>query len=299
MIQQIKYFIAVVDAHSFTKAAADCHISQSAISQQIKELENNLGTPLLTRVGRSFELTPAGTYFYSHGPAVLQAVQQLQQGTIQAANLEAAVLHVGYIQNFGSAQFLQAVAEFSQRYPQVKLKISNGTHEQLYDLLRTDQIDVIFSDQRRALSENYNNEPLITTHLSVAVAKQALPEITETVTLKTLADLPCILVVSPQQQANEMTYYREILGVTSEFRIVGSNDEAEMLVASNQGFWLRNDQNQNKIDQSVSRILRLVQHKRPVVQHYYAFWKQDNSGYYIESFALILKAQFEKLIPAQ
>ena len=49
MFQQIKYFIAVVDQHSFTKAAEECNISQSAISQQIKELENTLGVELLKR----------------------------------------------------------------------------------------------------------------------------------------------------------------------------------------------------------------------------------------------------------
>lgn len=55
----MQYFIDVVDAHSFTQAAADDNISQSAISQQIKELENNLGVLLLKRQGRSFEITPA------------------------------------------------------------------------------------------------------------------------------------------------------------------------------------------------------------------------------------------------
>lgn len=60
----MRYFIAVVEEHNFTRAADNCHISQSAISQQIKELENTVGTPLLDRKGRSFELTPAGQFFY-------------------------------------------------------------------------------------------------------------------------------------------------------------------------------------------------------------------------------------------
>lgn len=63
MFQQMKYFIAVVEEHNFTRAASKCHISQSAISQQIKELEEKVGTSLVKRVGRSFTLTPAGQYF--------------------------------------------------------------------------------------------------------------------------------------------------------------------------------------------------------------------------------------------
>ncbi|WP_229564607.1 LysR family transcriptional regulator [Pediococcus pentosaceus] len=77
MFQQMQYFIDVVDAHSFTQAAADDNISQSAISQQIKELENNLGVLLLKRQGRSFEITPAGQYFYQHSRDVLGQVKKL------------------------------------------------------------------------------------------------------------------------------------------------------------------------------------------------------------------------------
>ena len=60
MLQQIKYFQAVVQNNSFSEAAEECHISQSAISQQIKALEQALGFPLLERKNRRFSLTPAG-----------------------------------------------------------------------------------------------------------------------------------------------------------------------------------------------------------------------------------------------
>ena len=64
MFRQIKYFQAVVRYHSFSEAAEACHISQSAISQQIQALERELGFLLLERKNRSFELTPAGEFFY-------------------------------------------------------------------------------------------------------------------------------------------------------------------------------------------------------------------------------------------
>lgn len=73
----MQYFIAVVKNHSFTKAAFECNISQSAISQQVKELENSLGVKLLNRKGRSFEVTEAGRFFYTHSQDVLQEVDRL------------------------------------------------------------------------------------------------------------------------------------------------------------------------------------------------------------------------------
>ena len=63
LLKQMKYFITVVDLHSFTEAAEQCFISQSAISQQIKALEKELGVRLFERSKRQFSLTAAGEYF--------------------------------------------------------------------------------------------------------------------------------------------------------------------------------------------------------------------------------------------
>ncbi|MCH5352170.1 MAG: LysR family transcriptional regulator, partial [Acutalibacter sp.] len=64
MLNQVRYFQAVVRLGSFTEAAEECNISQSAISQQIKALEQELGVQLLERSKRKFTLTPAGEHFY-------------------------------------------------------------------------------------------------------------------------------------------------------------------------------------------------------------------------------------------
>lgn len=86
MYQQMQYFLAVVDQHSFTRAAEQCHISQSAISQQIKELENTVGTQLLARHGRSLDLTPAGHYFYQHAQKIVTEINQLLTNTKRLSN---------------------------------------------------------------------------------------------------------------------------------------------------------------------------------------------------------------------
>ena len=64
MLRQIRYFISVVKNNSFSEAAEECHISQSAVSQQIKLLEEELSVKLFDRKNRKFTLTPAGEYFY-------------------------------------------------------------------------------------------------------------------------------------------------------------------------------------------------------------------------------------------
>ena len=81
LFRQMKYFTAVVDCGSFTEAAEHCYISQSAISQQIRALEKDMGVELIYRENRRFSLTSAGEYFYdqSKGMHVLQPLRAVPE----------------------------------------------------------------------------------------------------------------------------------------------------------------------------------------------------------------------------
>ena len=72
LLKQLEYFVSVVENNSFTQAANEQYISQSAISQQIKALETGLGVELIAREKRSFHLTPAGQYLYRTGKKLLE-----------------------------------------------------------------------------------------------------------------------------------------------------------------------------------------------------------------------------------
>lgn len=78
MLRQIRYFQAVVRNNSFTEAAEECHISQSAVSQQIQALERELGFALLERKNRKFALTPAGEYFYRKSLVLLADYERIR-----------------------------------------------------------------------------------------------------------------------------------------------------------------------------------------------------------------------------
>lgn len=82
LLRQIKYFVTVVDTGSFTEAAEECFISQSAISQQILSLEKELGVQLLVRSMRRFTLTEPGKYLYSHGKKLLGETEKLKNGNV-------------------------------------------------------------------------------------------------------------------------------------------------------------------------------------------------------------------------
>lgn len=95
MLRQLKYFITVVECNSFTGAANQCFISQSAISQQITALEEDLGVTLLKREKRKFTLTPAGEHFYQHGKCLLERADKLRRETVRIGQDREIQLRVG------------------------------------------------------------------------------------------------------------------------------------------------------------------------------------------------------------
>jgi hypothetical protein len=91
---------------------------------------------------------------------------------------------------------------------------------------------------------------------------------------------------------SERTYYREILGIASPFKVVKSFGEAQMLAAAGQGYYICNRRTAKQIDPTINKTLQLFNHQNRLVEKYYTYWKKNNSGYYIESFSQMLKDMF-------
>lgn len=297
MFNQIQYFISVVKNHNFTKAAEECHISQPAISQQIKELESSLGVALLDRKGRGFKVTPAGQYFYQHGQDIIKNLDNLvaQTKEIGTQEREPYILRLGYLRNLGTNEFLNAVSIFSKEYPNIQVRVTSSSHEKLYDLLRTDQVDFVFNDLRRAPSNSYVNVFLTKSFFQVIISNNKFSKHKKTVTSDELKDIACILIVGPDEEAAEEDYFRDILGIRSSFITAQTYDEAIVMAASGQGYLLVNDRiSKVLIHNDALQTFTLLNDGKEMIQNYYAFWKANNSGFYIETFADILKEQFEK-----
>lgn len=100
MLKQLKYFQSVVRLGSFSAAAEENFISQSAISQQVQSLERELGFALLVRKNRSFSLTPAGEYFYRKSLLLTAACDRMCAEAAKIAKGEAANLKIGYLRTY-------------------------------------------------------------------------------------------------------------------------------------------------------------------------------------------------------
>ncbi len=293
LLRQIQYFQKVVECKSFTEAADACHISQSAISQQIKALEDELGFMLLIRKGRSFELTPAGKYFYEKSLDISKQLDKLCTETKKIAMNEGAVLRLGYLKNYGGHEFRYAVAEFAKKYPKVDIQLSAGTHEELYEMLVSEQADLVMNDQRRAFSNLYNNLVLVEQKGFVEVPEGSFYASLDKITVEELEGKTCILVTSPGQEETDKEFYRDILGFHGEYIYAYNLEEGRMQVLAGKGYLPIEGYFNHAMSKMIKRI-PLYRKDKQVYRRYCAFWKEDNSGYYIEEFADILKKQFEE-----
>ena len=292
LLRQIEYFQAVIECGNFYLAAEECHVSQSAISQQINKLESELGIKLLDRHNRTFSLTPAGEHFYRKSLVITGDLKQLIRETKRIGDNNNYALKIGYYKGYHGNELSEAVALFSEKYPTVDVQITVGSHEELYHAMENGSIDLALSDQRRAFSDAYNNEILAESRIYIELSSKNPLSKLQSIDVKDLKNSSCILVINQSGQKEEQEYYESIIGLKGDFLFADSIQEARLKIITGLGympvdvigeqFWF---------DTAVCRI-PLIRNNQPVRKIYCAFWKKDNSGYYIEDFAEMLKSEF-------
>lgn len=293
-LEKIRYFQKVVETGSFSEAAEQCHISQSAVSQHIKSLEEDLGAELLKRHNRRFSLTPAGTFFYRRSLTFLDDYRRLCDETKRLADGEDVHLRIGYLKCYDGLEFQSAIAVFSQRYPNVRIQVLYGNHEDLVDALVNERVDMVLNDQRRAYSDEYVNFELLRSRCYIEIASHHPLAAKEYFDVGDARKVPCILISTPGQQENERSYYRDIIGFRGEFLFANTLAEARVMVVSLAGFLPLESTGTIPPVTGAIRHLPLLRKGEPILRTYGAFWKKDNSGFYVEEFAEILRSEFSK-----
>lgn len=292
LLRQIEYFQAVIENGNFYEAAEQCHVSQSAISQQIKKLEEELNVKLLERHNRTFSLTPAGEHFYRKSLVITGDIGQMIRETKRIAANDGKQLKIGYYKGYNGNELSEAISLFSEKHPTIDVQITVGSHEELYHAMESGTVDLALNDQRRAFSDTYNNIILAESTLYVEVsAKNPLSKL-PCLEVTDLKNTPCILVINQAGQKEEQEYYETIIGLHGEFLFADTIQEARLKIVTGQGYMpVDVIGEQTWFDTTVCRI-PLVRGGEPVRKTYCAFWKKMSSDEYRKDFADILKACF-------
>ncbi|MDB5899464.1 MAG: hypothetical protein JWP41_3066 [Ramlibacter sp.] len=140
-LRQLRYFIEVAEALSFTKAARKLHISQPPISRQIARLEQEVGTPLFTRDKQSVAMTQAGRAFYEHAKHTITSSQHAVTSARRAAEGHVGRLSLGF-GGLTAYWWPQVVAEFRAESPSVELVLHPFQLAYQLSALLEDKIDI-------------------------------------------------------------------------------------------------------------------------------------------------------------
>ena len=292
LLRQIEYFQAVVENNSFTAAAEQCNISQSAISQQIQALEAELGVKLLERVKRRFTLTPAGELFYKRSVLITADLEQLRRDTLRVGRAGARELNVGVLLSYSGEEFNHAIAAFTELHPEIDLHVTVGNHEDLFDGLRLNKLDLVLNDQRRAFSDEYVNLILSESKCYVEIAAHNPLSRLDGIDIADLKNIPCILIASPEQQENEQSYYRDIVGFRGEFLFAETAQEARVLVVSNKGILPVELSGSEQVFGSAIKRVPLLRGDSQIIRNLCAFRKRENHGQAVVEFERLLVQEF-------
>ena len=147
-LRQIRYFVAVAEARSFTKAAEKLHIAQPPLSRQIQQLEDELGVQLLRRDSRPLQVTEAGRVLYEQALQVLHRVEQMKQATIQVGRGEGRRLSIGFVASTLYGELPMLTQKLREAYPDVDVQLLELTTMQQIAALKSGRIDIGFGRLR-------------------------------------------------------------------------------------------------------------------------------------------------------
>ena len=146
----LRAFVTVKEAGGFTRAAQRLHLTQSAVSHQIRRLEEQVGRPLLCRSTRSLTLTEDGNDFLRYAEQILASLDALNQRFRPSA--VAGIVRFGVPETFMGERLLSLLSRFARDFPAVRLDVSVNTYPDLRAMIDGDQLDlaVVLSTSKKS-----------------------------------------------------------------------------------------------------------------------------------------------------
>lgn len=170
-LRQIRYFLKVAELLNFSEASKELFITQSTLSQQIRQLENEFDTILFERNSHEVSLTEAGQQFMRYARKVIIDVDDCTQKMDDLKNMLTGELNIGVTFTF-SPLLTETVLEFMKLYPHVRLNVFYKTMSELMDMLQRREVDFVLAFKPTDRNDKIESHVLFNNHLSVVVSEQ-------------------------------------------------------------------------------------------------------------------------------
>ncbi|WP_109829731.1 LysR family transcriptional regulator [Reichenbachiella versicolor] len=202
-IRHIQYFLTLAEELHFRRAAEKLFIAQPALTRQIKDLEEELGTVLFSRDKRKVSLTESGKFLQKEGYQLLQKVESIKSSIAEMGTTLSGVVNIGCI---GSAMVdivPNLISEIEDQFPKVKTNIVETTSQNLLNQLHDGQIDVIIGRPHKEMPF-INSETIFTDSTVLVKASNSKWDIKKGASISDLNHVPFILY--PRSAG---TYFRD------------------------------------------------------------------------------------------
>lgn len=207
-LRQLKYFLKAKELLNFTEAATALNISQSTLSQQIKQLEDELSVPLFNRIGKRITLTEAGNLFSEYA---LQSINRANEGLLllrDLKNLNTGKVTIGVIYSM-RILFAKILVQFASQYPNIKIQVVFGTTKDLLERLNLHHFDFILTFHEELREPHLKYQTLLKANMVLVTAKNSSLSQKVNISLQEVAGLPLAL---PFSGSNSIQFFEESFG---------------------------------------------------------------------------------------
>lgn len=192
-LRDIRYFQAVAENGSITRAAQELHIAQPTISRQMQVLEDELGVKLFIRGKRHIELTPAGAVFLKRISGALLEINQATKDIQYMKDDVKGSLSIATNDTMGITVLAPLARAFREEYPLITYELHQAQAQRMAELLRKNVVDVAFM-MTPIDEDHFDSAPLLTSHLGVVMRRDAqIGSDADTIHLSDLKSTPLIL----------------------------------------------------------------------------------------------------------
>lgn len=190
-LRQLRYFVAVAEAGSLTRAADRLHIAQQSLSQAIRTLEMQLGAPLLERSSRGVRLTDVGVVLLREARPVLVQAERAVEATRRAARGEGGELRLGCLASVANYVLPPVVRAFRERHPEITLVVEDVSIAELVERLRAGELDAALG--RPPLIDDLETEVVLSEPVAAVLPEEHPLAGRASLSLSELADEPWVL----------------------------------------------------------------------------------------------------------
>ena len=232
-LRHLRYFIGVAEEENVSRAALKLHVSQPALSRQIRDLEEELGFSLLERSAKSVRLTEAGRTFLIEARAVLQRAEVAVKTAGSVATGGRGELHVGYAPSLTARILPPALRAFQAELPNVRVKLHDLSTEEMLAGLREGRLQIALVVRLTpAMLRGLRFEELARDSICLAVAPTHPLAGRRTVTLSEVAREPLITYSRKDYPEAHEHLAAMFAAIKSKPRIAEEHDSVSSLIAA-------------------------------------------------------------------